>query len=120
MLSVKNDTASSERTLTMGRASIHLENFDRHEKVSKAPGRLSERPHHVQVSHDKRPRDGDGLKRLRQEVSLSSVELAPFTTPHDVLGVCDCRGLVETLSEILSDKCSWTGVVSKGTGIYLL
>jgi hypothetical protein len=24
---VKNDTASSERALTMGRASIHLENF---------------------------------------------------------------------------------------------
>jgi hypothetical protein len=27
MMSVKNETASSERTLTMGRASIHFENL---------------------------------------------------------------------------------------------
>jgi hypothetical protein len=36
--------------------------------VREAPGRLSERPHHVEVRHDKRPCDGDGSD---QESSLS-------------------------------------------------
>jgi hypothetical protein len=45
--------------------------------VGEAPRRLSQRPLHVEVPDDKRPRDGDCLKRLRQEVSLSSIELAP-------------------------------------------
>jgi hypothetical protein len=81
---------------------------------------LSEQPHHVEVPDGKRPRDGDGVKRLRQEVSLSSVELAFFTAPYDVPGVRDCCGLVETLSENLSDKCSWIGVVATGANMYLL
>jgi hypothetical protein len=88
--------------------------------VSEAPGRLSERPHHVEVPDGKRPRDGDGLKSLCREVSLSSIELAPLQAPDDVLGVCDCCGSVETLSESLSDMCSQTGVVTAGDGMYLL
>jgi hypothetical protein len=51
---------------------------------------------------------------------LSSLELPPLTAPHDVLGVCDHSGLVETLSESLPDKCSWTGVVTAGADMYLL
>jgi hypothetical protein len=51
---------------------------------------------------------------------LPSVELAPFTAPHDVLGVCDRRGPVETLSESLPDKFSRTGVVTIGVDMYLL
>jgi hypothetical protein len=57
---------------------------DRYEKMREALGRLSERPHHVEVPHNKRPCDGDGLKRLRREMSLSSKELAPLATTHDV------------------------------------
>jgi hypothetical protein len=92
---------------------------DRYEEVSEAPGRLSERSHHVEVPEGKRPRDGDGLERLRREMSLSSIELTPFTASYDVLGVCDRCGLVETLSESLFDKCSRTGVVTVGAGMYL-
>jgi hypothetical protein len=88
--------------------------------VGEAPWRLSERPHHVEVPDDERPCDGDGLKRLRREVSLLSVELAPFTVPHDVLGVRDCCGPIKTLSESLLDKCSRTDVVTAGASIYLL
>jgi hypothetical protein len=33
--------------------------------VCKAPGHLSEWPHHVEVPHSERPFDGDGLKHLR-------------------------------------------------------
>jgi hypothetical protein len=46
---------------------------------------LSEQPHHVEVPDGEGPRDGDCLQRLRREVSLSSVELTPFTTPDDIL-----------------------------------
>jgi hypothetical protein len=53
--------------------------------MREAPGRLLEWPHHVVVPHNKRPCDGDGLERLRREVSLSSVELASFAAPYDVL-----------------------------------
>jgi hypothetical protein len=87
--------------------------------VSEAPKRLSERLHHVEVSDSERPRDGNGLEHLRREVSLSSVELAPFTTSYDVLGVLHCSGPAESLSEILYDKCSWTGVMTAGASMYL-
>jgi hypothetical protein len=49
---------------------------DCHEEMREALGRLSEWPHHVKVPHNERPRDGDGLERLRREMGLSSVELA--------------------------------------------
>jgi hypothetical protein len=78
---------------------------DRYEEMSEAPGRLSERPHHVEVPDGERPRDGDGLERLRREVSLSSAELAALATPYDVLGVRHCCRPVESLSGSLSDKC---------------
>jgi hypothetical protein len=53
-------------------------------------------------------------------MSLSSIELAPFTAPHDDLRVGDRRGPVETLSESFSDKCSQTGMVTAGAGMYFL
>jgi hypothetical protein len=59
--------------------------------VGEAPGCLSERSHHVEVPHGKRPRDRDGPERQRQEMSLSSIELAPFTAfPTSVLGPMWC------------------------------
>jgi hypothetical protein len=58
---------------------------DLYEKVGEALGCLSEWAHYVEVPDSEGPRDGDCLQRLRQEISLSSVELAPLTAPHDVL-----------------------------------
>jgi hypothetical protein len=58
---------------------------DRYEKVGEAPGCLSEWTHHVEVPDCEGPRDGDCLQRMRREVSLPGVELAPFTQLHDVL-----------------------------------
>jgi hypothetical protein len=81
---------------------------------------LSEWTHHVEVPDGEGPRDGDCLQCLRRKMSLSSVELAPLTAPHDVLRVGDCRGPLETLSERLSDKCSRTGVVTASAGVYFL
>jgi hypothetical protein len=53
-------------------------------------------------------------------MSLSSIELAPFTTSYDVLCVSDRHGPVETLSESFPDKCSRTGVVTASAGMYLM
>jgi hypothetical protein len=93
---------------------------DRYEKVGEASGRLSERTHDAEVPDREGPRDGDCLQCLRREVSLSGVELAPFTAPHDVLRVGDHCGPAETLSESLPDKCPRTGMVTAGAGMYLL
>jgi hypothetical protein len=76
--------------------------------VSEAPGCLLEGAHYVEVPDCKGPRDGDRLQRLRRQVSLSRVELAPFTAPHDVLRVGDRCGTVETLSESFPDNVVWT------------
>jgi hypothetical protein len=97
-----------------------LELIDRYEDVGEAPGCLSERTHHVEVPNCKGPCDGDCLQHLCQEVSLPSVELVPFTAPHNVLRVGNCRGPVETLSKSFPDKCSRPGMVTIGTGMYLL
>jgi hypothetical protein len=93
---------------------------DRHEEMGEALGRLSERAHHVGVPHSERPPDGDGLERLCPELSLLSVELEPPTMSYNVLGVCHCRGPVESLSESLPDKRSRVCVMTAGTGVYLL
>jgi hypothetical protein len=60
------------------------------------------------------------MQRLRWEMSLSSIELAPFTASHDVLRVSNRRGAVETLPESFSDKCSRTDVVTAGADMYFL
>jgi hypothetical protein len=120
MMSVKNAKASSEWTFTMG-ASLNpfRELVNSHEQMCEAPGRLSEWPHHIKVPHNKRPCDGDGLKHLRREVSLSSIELASLATTYDVLGVCHHCRLVKPLSESLSDKSSRTDVISACAGMDL-
>jgi hypothetical protein len=63
----------------------HRELVHRYEKVGEAPGTLPEWAHHVEVPDGERPCDGDCLQRLRWEMSLSGVELASFTAPHNVL-----------------------------------
>jgi hypothetical protein len=92
---------------------------DFYEEVSEAIGCLSEWPHHVEVPHSERPCDGDRLKCLCREMSLPSVELAPLATMHDVLGVHHRSGPVESLSESLLDKCSWSYMVTARAGMDL-
>jgi hypothetical protein len=57
---------------------------------------------------------------LAWEVSLSCIELATLTAPHNVLRVGDRCGLIEALSESFSDKCSRPSMVTAGTIVYLL
>jgi hypothetical protein len=81
---------------------------------------LLEWPHHVKVPNGERPRDGDGLERLRREMGLSSVELTPLATPYNVLGVRHRRWPVESLSESFSDKCPQAYMMTAGAGLDLL
>jgi hypothetical protein len=53
-------------------------------------------------------------------MGLPGVELASFAAPHNVLRVGDRRGQVETLLESFPDKCSRSGMVIAGVGMYLL
>jgi hypothetical protein len=112
LLGVDIDNGSSLDSL---RELVH-----RYEKVGEAPMCLSEWAHCVEIPDREQPCDGDRLQRLRREVSLPSVELAPFIAPHDVLRVGNRCRPVETLSESLPDKCSRTGMVTTGAGLYFL
>jgi hypothetical protein len=47
-------------------------------KVGKAARDFFERPDHVETPDHERPGEGDGLKRLRWQMGLSGVELAPL------------------------------------------
>jgi hypothetical protein len=80
---------------------------------------LSEWTHHVEVPYGERPRDGDGLERLRREMGLSSVKLASLAMPYNVLGVCHRRGPLESLLESLANKCSRARMMTAGAGVYL-
>jgi hypothetical protein len=80
---------------------------------------LLEWPHHVEMPHDERPCDGDGLERLHQKIGLSSTELAPLATLYNVLGVRHRSGPVESLSEGFLDKCSRACMMTTGAGVDL-
>jgi hypothetical protein len=81
---------------------------------------LSEWRHHVEVPHSEWPGDGDRLKCLRREVSLSSVELAPLESTYNVLGVYHCRGPIESFSESFPDKYSGARMMAAHAGMDLV
>ena len=80
--------------------------------MGEALGRLFEWPNQVEPPDCEGPRDGDHLERLGREVSLPSVVLAPFAGAYDLLSVGYCSGLVEALSECVSNQSSWCGMVT--------
>jgi hypothetical protein len=47
--------------------------------------------------------EGDGLKRLRWQVDLPSVELTPLARSDDLLRIAQCCQPVEILEEGLAD-----------------
>src|SRR6185436_771141 len=71
-----------------------------------------QRTDEVQSPHSKRPRNGDGLQNVRGEVRFSSVELAALSGPHDVDGVGDRIGPVETLPKCVTHEGAWCGMMA--------
>ena len=90
---------------------------DCHQQVGETPGRLLQRADEVQSPHGKRPRDGDGLQSVGQEVHLSSVELATHAGLHDVGGVGDRGGLVKALSKRVTHDGARRGVMTVGASV---
>ena len=54
----------------------------------------------------------DGLQDVRGEVHFSSVKLATLAGPHDVGGVGDRGGPVETLLRRITHEGAWRGMVA--------
>ena len=77
-----------------------------------ALGYLLERPNQIEPLDHEGPHDGDHLECLGQEVSLPSIVLTPFAGAYDLLGVGYYSGLVEALSEYISNQGPWRGVVT--------
>ena len=77
-----------------------------------ASGRLLERSNQIEPLDHEGPRDGDHLECLGQEVSLSSIVLAPFAGVYDMFSVGYCSGLVEALSKCVPNQGSRHGMVT--------
>ena len=73
-------------------------------QVGIAPERPFERSNQIEPLDHKRPRDGDCLECLGRQVGLPSIVLTPFIGAHDLLGVGNCSGPVEALSECISNQ----------------
>ena len=85
-MSRKNLTATSERDVGDGLSLYPLgELVDRYEQVSEASWALFEGSYHVEAPDREWPDDGDGLKLLCWQMSLSSIELASLTPADDLL-----------------------------------
>ena len=80
--------------------------------MGEAPGRLFEWPNQIEPPDHEGPCDGDHLECLGWEMSLSSIVLAPFAGAYNLLSVGYCSGLVEALSECVSNQGSRRGVVT--------
>ena len=68
-------------------------------QVRIAPGRPLERSDQIEPPDRKRPRDGDRLECLAQQVGLLSIALTPFIGAHNLFSVGYCGRPVEALSE---------------------
>ena len=79
--------------------------------MSEATRALFEGSYHVEALDREWPGDGDGLKLLRQQIILPSVELASLT-PADDLCISQRSGPVKTLAKGFSDQRPWGHVMS--------
>ena len=85
--------------------------------MGEAPGRLLQWTDEVQSPHSERPCNGDGLQNVRGEVHFSSIKLATLAGPHDVGGVGDRGGPVETLPKRVTHEGTWRGMVAADTSV---
>ena len=72
--------------------------------MSEATWGLFEGPNHVKALDREWPGDRDGLKLLRQQMSLPSIELASFTPTDNLLCISQRSGLVKTLVKGFPDQ----------------
>ena len=87
--------------------------------MSEATWGLFEGFDHVEAPDHEWPGDGDGLKLLRRQVSLPSVELASFTPADNLLCILECSGPVETLVKGFPDQRPRGRVMSSNSSMDL-
>jgi hypothetical protein len=56
---------------------------------------------------------------VRREIGLAGVELAPFAGAHDLAGVGDHGGPVETLTERIAHEGVWCYVMAAHAHMYI-
>ena len=77
---------------------------DRYEHVSGAVRALFKGSYHVEAPDHEWPGDGDGLKLLRRQMSLPSVELESLTPVDDLFCISQRSGPVKTLAKGFSNQ----------------
>jgi hypothetical protein len=80
--------------------------------VSVAPGRLSQGPDDVQPPHGERPCDGNRLKGVSQEISLTGIELTPLAGAYDLVGFNNRGGPVQALAKRVAHEGTRRRVVA--------
>ena len=72
---------------------------------------------HVEAPNNEWPGDGDGLKFLRQQMTLPSVELASFTPVDHLLCISQRSRPLKTLAKGFLDQRPWGHVMSTDSGM---
>ena len=85
--------------------------------MSEATQDLFEGSDHFEAPDSEWPSDGDGLKFLRWQMNLSSVELASFTPADHLLCISQRSGPVKTLAKVFPDQRPWGRVMSIDSGM---
>ena len=80
--------------------------------MSEAPQALFEGSDHAEAPDCEWLGDGDGLKLLRQQIILLSVELASLTPVDDLLCISQRSGPVKTLAKGFPDQRPWSHMMS--------
>jgi hypothetical protein len=75
----------------------------RDKEVSETARGHPKRPDHVETPDHERPCEGDGLKRLRWQGGLASVELTPLARADDLLRITQYCRPIKNLAEGLAD-----------------
>jgi hypothetical protein len=83
--------------------------------VGVSPEHLSQGPDDVQPPHSEGPRDRNHLEGVSWEIGLAGVELAPFAGAHNLAGVRNCNGPIESLPECVAQEGAECRVVATHT-----
>jgi hypothetical protein len=87
------------------------------QQVGVAPERFSQGPDDVQPPHGERPCDGYGLQGVSWEVGFACIKLAPLAGAHDLIGISNRGGPIESLAERVAHEGARHRVVATHTHV---
>jgi hypothetical protein len=89
----------------------------RNEEMREAPGCPLKRADQIQPLDREGPCEGDGVERLRREMCLPSIILAPIAGAYYVLGISHSSWPVETMAKSHAYQHLWCSVVTAGSRV---